>query len=258
MGDDGHAFCQQKSGSGYCAQRHRPEIVLLQNMEVPCTISCPECRRTVEVSETGQVVCTNCGAPFEVGVFSPPPEPSRDLESVVLKEGELWLSGPWLRTNRRTYLLADIVGACLTRQGWTWRPIVVALFGLILFVAALGGYWQVAAGCALLVGGLLFLLRERPERFTVSWITRQGLEDRLCFPDRHAAEKVLGLLRGIGRRTSADAVRRTGPLADDPSVGPRRRPAAVSQLNGNPWPTLDFSSAAAPAERSSSVAPPAP
>lgn len=227
-------------------------------MEIPCTISCPECRQTVGVWETGQVICANCGAPFEVGVFSPPPEPSRETESVVLKAGELWLTGPWLRTPRQTYLLTDIVGACLTRPAWSGRVSVAALFLLLLFIAVPEGYWLLAAGSALLAGALLLQLRRQPDRFIVSWITRQGGEDRLYFSDRQAALEVLGVLRRNGRRKSAPLARQTGPRVDDLGVGSSRVPASASPGRRNFWPILQFSSATAPAAKSSSAAPPVP
>jgi hypothetical protein len=166
-----------------------------------CSISCPSCRQTVEVSRTERVTCQACGAGFEVGVYSPHPERLGDVLQIL--EG-LSISGNWLQIRNRVYPLTDIVGTSFQRLGWGWRPLTATLLLVIAAVAGSAGRWLVALGLGLLVLGLLRQMLGQPQEYVVSWITRDGREDRQCLRDRETAHTLLNLLRAKGKMPAQD------------------------------------------------------
>jgi len=141
------------------------------------------------VSATGAVTCGACGNQFEVGVYSPSPE------RILQLPGGLSISGSWLRTQNRSYLISDIVGTSITRRRRGWNPFLMVVLLIFLVAAGLGQQWVLAAVLGLLLAGLLWQSRSQPEQYVVSWVTRGGREDFQTLGNRDAAHMLLRLLR---------------------------------------------------------------
>ena len=160
----------------------RPRI-----MPHACTISCPACKQSVQVWITGEFICADCGHPFEVGVYSPPPEQG---SPVIPTLSDIQFSPEALHFGTRIYRLNDLVGTNLSRDNRVaslmliialiaaWTSQTLLCFGFALFAISAGRSWWTVR-----------------RRYVVSWITRQGREGRLRVSNQMEAQAILSDLR---------------------------------------------------------------
>jgi hypothetical protein len=157
-----------------------------------CTISCPACKQSVQVWVTGEFICADCGHPFEVGVYSPPPD---QQTAAIPTSSDIQFTADSLQLGNRSYRLTDLVGTNLSRDDRPGRLWFASLSVIIALIAAGTDQPLLFIGFSLFAvsaGRSWWTVRRR---YVVSWITRQGHEGRLRLSNHAEAQAILSDLR---------------------------------------------------------------